>query len=104
MIQSSQKISEEVPKYNWEQKQLLYLKYYSWCFECNYFHHLPYGYGIVKEEERKRVPVSFDEFCSEQNIKKVIIGDVWKEQGFAQESWIDFNFDSVFWWQLHHPL
>jgi hypothetical protein len=44
--------------------------------------------------------LSFPGFCD--NTKAVIIGENWKEQGYAQDRWIDYPLNSLGYWITHN--
>jgi len=43
-----------------------------------------------------RFPISFENFCSKDNIEKHIAPDNWKELGFASKEWITLRVRSLY--------
>lgn len=79
----------EVIEYVSKMPNLLKLRHYM-----NYFcNHLP----------RKLLLRTFEEFCSEDMVLKVDVGDNWQERGFASKKWITLEAGSIY-HSVYHQL
>lgn len=55
------------------------------------------GKFVYAENPFKQTEISsFEEFCT--NYEEINIGKNWKKQGYAQEKWIEYPINSLYYW------
>lgn len=98
-------IVAEANSLSWKQKQYLYIKYMARSITGKYFSYQFCYRGMTMERIKELNPtvnypvtniVSFDEFCSMNNIVSVDVGNRFKEDGYASQIIRSFKTDSIF--------